>query len=59
MYLLPQPRHISCSGPLFVGHVFSGAVQLVPDTSTYLVVTETCAVEAGDQDVDRDLDIVP
>src|ERR1700682_3361123 len=56
---LARPRHTSCSVFLFVDDVSSGAVQLVSDTSTYLVATETCALEAGDQDVDRDLDIVP
>ena len=43
---------------LFVSDVFSGLAQIVSHTSTHLVA-KARAMDARDQDVDRDLDIVP
>src|SRR5260370_19252970 len=43
---------------VFVSAVFSGLAQIVSHTSTPLVA-KARAMDARDQDVDRDLDIVP
>ena len=53
-----KPRHTSCSYVLFVSDVVSGLVQIVSHTSTQLVA-KARALEARDQDLDRNLDTLP
>lgn len=56
--LFSKPRHTSCSYVLFVNDVVSGLVQIVSHTSTQFVA-KARALEARDQDLDRNLDPLP
>src|SRR5438105_225053 len=56
--LSSKPRHSSCSYVRFVTDVFSALAQIVSHTSTHLVA-KAPALEARDQDLDRNLDSLP
>ena len=56
--LLSKPRHTSCSYVLFASDAFPGLAQIVSHTSTRLVA-KARALEARDQDLDRNLDTLP